>query len=57
MSGLSFVLAILWWLAFSTALALAVGRTIRDADAREHDDLRSIEDFDRARRPFRRPSA
>jgi hypothetical protein len=53
-SGLSFVLAILWWLAFSSALALAVGRTIHDADRRAHHDLRSIERYDRGRNALRK---
>jgi hypothetical protein len=56
-SGLSFVLAILWWLAFSGAVVLAVGRTIREADRRAYHDLRSIEAFERGRRKLQRPSA
>jgi hypothetical protein len=50
-TGLSFVLAIVGWLCLSGAAAITVGRVIRESER----DLRSIRDFERARRPFRHP--
>lgn len=53
-SGLSFVLALAAWVVLSSVAAIAVGRVVREAERHVH-DLHSIEQFERARRPFRNP--